>query len=200
MKHTVLSYFRWVDNIWLFAPDTRTLQTMTADPTRRPPHDLWMHWKTASLQIMCAAHVPRRDRNVVTARALEGHRLVFDPCCSMKVLGSWCDDGGGRPTANTRGLLRDNMLPIAGRAKAFGTACAGSTLHGLETLHVDEVGVRKLKVWEGRWLRKMRHFGKGNWETDQHTMKRTEDALNTIDAKNELKRMHSKSRRHPGCA
>ena len=129
--------------------------------------------KPTSLQIMYAAHVPTRDQNVVTARALEGHRLVFDPCCSMKVLGSWCDDrgcssgaflaglqAGNRACHKHHGLLTDKMLPIAGRAKAFGTACAASTLHGLETLHLDGVGHRKLKGWEGRCLRKMKYFGK----------------------------------------
>ena len=85
---------------------------------------------------MFAAHVSRKDRNVVTAGALEGSRLVFDRCRSMKVLGSWCDDCGGSSGAlfaslqagnsalyKHEGLLRDQTVHIAGRAKAFGSAC-----------------------------------------------------------------------------
>ena len=90
MNHAVLSHLCWVDNIWLFAPNTCTLQTMVDDLTHRLHHDFGIHWKPKSLQIMCAAHVPRKDRNGAKARALE-------PCRSMKVLGSWCDDCGASP-------------------------------------------------------------------------------------------------------
>ena len=76
MNHTVLSHLCWVDDIWLFAPNTCTLQTMIDDLTHRLHHDLGMYRKPQSLRIMCAAHVPRKDRNVVTARALVSQKRV----------------------------------------------------------------------------------------------------------------------------
>ena len=74
-------------------------------------------------------------------------------------------------------LLKDRKLPIVERTKAFGTACVASTLHGSETLHLDSATLKKLKGWEGRCIRTMRRGRRGNWETHQHCMKRTEDAL-----------------------
>ena len=89
MNRTVLSHLCWVDNIWLFAHDTTMLQAMIDDLM----HSLDMH---------------RRKRNTVTARAPEGHRLRFDPCGSMKVLGSWCDDKGGSTGALVASIQTGN--------------------------------------------------------------------------------------------
>ena len=137
------------------------------------------------------------------ARALEGYRLLLDSFRNMKILGSWCDDCGGSSGAvlaglqagssafyKHEGLLRDKTLTIAGRAGAFGSTCTASEFHGSETLHLDSGGLRRLKGWEGRWLRSIRRFRRSKWETHQHFMKRTEDALVTIYKKNELKRTH----------
>ena len=120
------------------------------------------------------------------------------PCRSMKVLGSWCGDCGRSSGAllqagnsaiyKHEGLLRDKTLPIAGRAKAFG--CRLHSLGATWLASLDNAGLRKGKGWEGRWLRSMRHFRRGNWETHQHFMKRTEDALDTIYTKNEFKLVH----------
>ena len=120
---------------------------------------------------MFAAHMSRHHRCEVTARALEGHRLLFDPCRSRKVLGSWCGDCGGSSEAllaylqagngaffRRAELLRDKTLTMAGRARAFETACTSSALHGSETLLLDSSGLRRLRGWEGRWLRSTKRF------------------------------------------
>ena len=164
MDHTAFSHLCWVDNIWLFAPNTSTLQTIIDALTHRLHHDLGMHWKPKSLQIMRAAHVPRKDRNVVTARGLEGYRLVFDPGRSSGALLASLQ-AGNSAFCEHEGLLRDKKV-APGRAKAFGSACTASTLHGSETLHLDNAGLRELKGWEGRCLRSMRHFRRA---TGNHT-------------------------------
>ena len=139
MNRTVLSHPCWVDNMWLFAFDTCTLQTMIDDLTHRLHHDLGMHWKPKSLQIMYAAHVPRKDRN-------EGHRLAFDPCCSMKVLGSWCDDGGG-----------SSGFGSASRQSSSGKQCVLQTLLD-EPRPLVPLAQHRQKGWKGRCLRKVKTF------------------------------------------
>ena len=112
------------DNIWLFARDTTTLQTMVDEVTHSVHHNLGMHWKPKSMQIMHAAQLHRRHRNTVTVRAPGSHRLKFDPCSGMKVLGSWCDDSGGSTGALVASLQTGNMriLQIRGTAKGSQTA------------------------------------------------------------------------------
>ena len=153
---------------------------------------------------MCAVQLHRRHRNTVTARAPGGHRLKFDPCSGMKVLGSWCDDSGDSTgalvaslqTGNSasykyKALLKDRKLPIVGRTKAFGTACVDFTLHGSETLHLDSANLKMLKGWEGRCIKTRRRSRRGNWETHQH--QRTEDAVDGTCTKNEILRIHFKA-------
>ena len=187
VRDTFLSHLCWVDSMWLFASDATTLQTMIGDcdPPRaqRPGNAL----ETQESPDHVLLHTcPENHRCEVTTRALEGHRLSFDPWRSMKVLGSWCDDCGGSSGAllaylqagngaffRHAELLRVSTLTLAGRARTFGTTCTSSALHGQETLRLDSSGLRRLKGWEGRWLRSTRRSRKGNWETHQHDVKRT---------------------------
>ena len=81
---------------------------------------------------------------------------MFDPCSCMKVLGSWCDDKGGSTGALVASIqtgnsafykhetvLKDRELTIAGRIKAFQAASVASTMHGMETLHLDSADPQK---------------------------------------------------------
>ena len=43
MNHTAFSHLCWVDNIWLFARHTTTLQTMLEGVTHSMQHNLGMH-------------------------------------------------------------------------------------------------------------------------------------------------------------
>ena len=130
----------------------------------------------------------------IAARALAGHLFPFELCRSVK------DLAPGAMTALLAGLqagkgaffhaaelLRDKTLPIAGRARAFGTACTSSALHGSEPLRLNCSGLRRLEGWEGRWLRSMRRFKRRNWEAHQHFLQRTEDALDGIYTRNDTK-------------
>ena len=86
----------------------------------------------------------------IAVRALAGHLFPFELCRSVK------DLAPGAMTALLAGLqagngaffyaaelLRDKTLPIAGRARAFGTACSSSALHGSEPLCLNCSGLRR---------------------------------------------------------
>ena len=141
----------------------------------------------------------------VTARAPEGHRLRFDPCSSMKVLGSWCDDKGGS-TGSELVASRQQCLPqTRDSAEGSRTAHCGtdtsfpSSKRGLDVARHREAspGQRRSQEaqqagrdaaseqWDGRRRR-------GNWETHHNFMERTEDALDGICTKNEILRVHIK--------
>ena len=195
MNHTAFRIFAGWTTSGSFAHNTTTLQTMIDDLTHSLHHNLGMQWKPKSMQVMYAAHM-HRNRNVVTARArLTLDMLQYGVMTVEAAREHWWSSDGQQRILQIRGAAEGSEAAHCRADKGIRHCLCGSTLHWLGNASPGQYQPQEIEglgraLHQDHEAQQERH-----WQTHQHYMKRTEDALDGICSQNEILRVRIKALR-----